>query len=84
MILRCGIFSNTHFCFRQRRYFSEEYGCFSQKRPVPASSILSLIPFLDQKGIISLPYDERHPIILRMLTHVAPGTMYAYYYITWW
>jgi len=59
----------------QRRYFSEEYRCLSQKRPVPAaSSILSLNPFLDQKGLIracgrvtasdSLRSDDRHPIIL--------------------
>jgi len=56
-----------------RRYFSEE---LSQKRPVPtASSILSLNPFIDQKGLIraccrvtvseSLRYDERQLIILR-------------------
>ncbi|XP_070068132.1 uncharacterized protein [Drosophila takahashii] len=59
----------------QRRYFSNEYRCLSQKRPVSAtSSILSLNPFLDQKGLIracgritaseNLRYDERHPIIL--------------------
>jgi len=59
----------------QRRYFSEEYRCLSQKRPVPAaSSIFSLKPFLYKKGVIracgrvtasdSLRYDERHPIIL--------------------
>jgi len=47
----------------------------SQKRTVPgASSILSLNPFLDKKGLVracgrvtasdSLRYDERHPIIL--------------------
>jgi len=59
----------------QRRYFSEECRCLSQKRPVPAaSSILSLNPFLDKKGLIracgrvtasySLRYNERHPIIL--------------------
>jgi len=62
------------------RYFSEEYRCLSQKRTVPAaSSILSLNPFLDQKGLVracgrvtaseSLLYDERHPIILRTTVH---------------
>jgi len=35
----------------QRRYFSEEYRCLSEKRPVPAaSSILSLNPFLGKNG----------------------------------
>jgi len=59
----------------RRRYFSEEQRCLSQKRPVPAASlILSLNPFLDKKGLIracgrvtasdSLRYDERLPIIL--------------------
>jgi len=59
----------------QRKYFSEEYRCLSQKRPVPAASwILSLIPFLDQKGLVrtycrvtaseSLRYYERQLIIL--------------------
>jgi len=39
--------------FTQRRYFSKEYRCLSQKRPVFASSsILFLNPFLDQKGLI--------------------------------
>ncbi|XP_044312742.1 uncharacterized protein LOC123037185 [Drosophila rhopaloa] len=55
----------------QRRYFANEYRCLSQKRPVSAtSSILSLNPFLDEKGLIracgritaseNLRYDERH------------------------
>jgi len=61
--------------FTQRRYFSEEHRCLSQKCPFPAaSSIISLNTVLDQKGVIracgrvtasdSLRYDERHPIIL--------------------
>jgi len=56
-------------------YFAEEHRCLSLKRLVPAeSSILSLNPFLDQKGLIrtcgrvmafeSLRYNERHPIFL--------------------
>jgi len=56
----------------QRRYFSVEYRCLSQKRPVSTSSwILSLNPFLDLKGLDraydrvtvskNLRYDERHP-----------------------
>jgi len=63
------------FAAAERRYFSEEYRCLSQKRPVlAASSILSLNPILDQKGLIrtfcrvtaseSLRYDKRQPIIL--------------------
>jgi len=58
----------------QRRYFAYKYRCLSQKRPVlAASSILSLNPFLYQKGLSracghvtaseSLRYDERHLII---------------------
>jgi len=40
------------FC-TQHRYFSEEYRCLSQKRPVSASSsILSMNPILHQKALI--------------------------------
>ncbi|XP_052854759.1 uncharacterized protein LOC128263703 [Drosophila gunungcola] len=59
----------------QRRDFSHDYHCFSEKRSVPSSSsILSMNPFIDQHGLIracgrvtasdSLQYDERHPVIL--------------------
>ncbi|XP_052855081.1 uncharacterized protein LOC128263847 [Drosophila gunungcola] len=59
----------------QRRDFSHDYHCLSEKRSVPSSSsILSMNPFIDQHGLIrafgrvtasdSLQYDERHPVIL--------------------
>jgi len=77
----------------QRRYFSEEYRCLSQKRPVPAaSSILSLNPFLDKKGVIracdrvtasdSLRYDDNPAV--RMCTLAASGQIHASHYVTWW
>ncbi|XP_075157757.1 uncharacterized protein LOC142231024 [Haematobia irritans] len=63
------------FLLAQRRSFPDEYMKLSKKQFVASNSpLLSLTPFLDQKGIIrangrlgattSLTYNERHPIIL--------------------
>ncbi|XP_073820653.1 uncharacterized protein [Musca autumnalis] len=59
----------------QRINFPQEYDCLSKKLQLdPGSPLLSLNPFLDRHQLIrangrlgntlSLPYDERHPIIL--------------------
>ncbi|XP_061395347.1 uncharacterized protein LOC133330966, partial [Musca vetustissima] len=59
----------------QRSHFPQDYDCLSKKLPLDSGSpLLSLNPFLDRHQLIrangrlentlSLPYDERHPIIL--------------------
>jgi len=72
----------------QRSFSSKEYRCLSQKRPVPAaSSILSLNPFLDKKGLIRacdrVTASDYNPTV-RMCTLAASGKIHASHFITWW
>ncbi|XP_059222926.1 uncharacterized protein LOC131996847 [Stomoxys calcitrans] len=59
----------------QKQYFASEYHNLEQKTKLsPSSSLLSLNPFLDSKGVMrsngrlvqspALSYNERHPILL--------------------
>ncbi|XP_075151138.1 uncharacterized protein LOC142225249 [Haematobia irritans] len=63
----------------QRRFYADEYYALENKQPIPAKSkLLTLNPFLDKEKILrmngrlansTLPYKERHPIILPEKSH---------------
>lgn len=65
----------------QKAYFSQEYACLNDNKPLSRKSrLLNLCPFIDKDDLLrvggrltnsGLSYEERHPIIIPERSHYA-------------